>query len=84
MKTKLLRKLRNRGRNKITINSITTVGNTTTGMKYSYNENEYSGLFDYGDTEQDVKEKACRRYLETNIEQIRKQYKKYSCNLAKK
>lgn len=39
---------------------------------------EYAGLFSYGNTEQEVKEKACQVYLQTNIESIRKKYGKYS------
>ena len=78
MKTKLLKKLRATGRSMITINSVTTSGGTVIGMKYGYNYNEYSGMFNYGDTEKDMKNKAERIYIKTNIDQIRKRYNKYS------
>lgn len=78
MKVKLLKRLRNIGRSMVNVHSITTIGGITTGMSYGYDENEYSGLFSLGDTEQDVKEKACKIYLQTNIEAIRKKYRKYS------
>lgn len=78
MKTKLLKRLRATGRSMITINSVTTSGGTVIGMKYSYNHNEYSGMFNYGDTEKDMKDKAERIYIKTNIDQIRKRYVKYS------
>ena len=78
MKVKLLKILRKIGRNKIIIYSFTTTNGTVTGMKIGYDEDEYRGLFSLGDTEQDVKEKACKIYLQTNIESIRKKYAKYS------
>ena len=78
MKVKLLKILRKIGRNKIKIYSFTTTNGTVTGMKIGYDEDEYRGLFSFGDTEQDVKEKACKIFLENNIESIRKKYVKYS------
>ena len=78
MKVKLLKILRKIGRNKIKIYSFTTTNGTVTGMKIGYDEDEYRGLFSLGDTEQDVKEKACQIYLENNINLIRKKYAKYS------
>ena len=78
MKVKLLKILRKIGRNKIKIYSFTTTNGTVTGMKIGYDEDEYRGLFSFGDTEAVVKEKACQIYLQTNIESIRKKYAKYS------
>ena len=78
MKVKLLKILRKIGRNKIIIYSFTTTNGTVTGMKIGYDEDEYRGLFSLGDTEQDVKEKACKIYLENNINLIRKKYANYS------
>jgi hypothetical protein len=78
MKVKLLKILRKIGRNKIKIYSFTTINGTVTGMKIGYDEDEYRGLFSFGDTEAVVKEKACQIYLQTNIEAIRKKYVKYS------
>lgn len=80
MKIKLLRKLRNIGRDKVNIISVTTTNGIVTGMKYGYDEDEYRGLFDFGDTKEDVKEKASKIYLSTNIEWIRKKY----CKCSKK
>ena len=77
MKTKLLIKLRNQGRNMINITSVTKTNGTITGMRYGYDYDEYKGLFDIGNTEDDVENKACRIYLKTNIEAIRSNYSKY-------
>jgi hypothetical protein len=78
MKTKLLKRLRAIGRCMINIHSVTTCGGTVTGMKYGYDHNEYAKMFNYGDTEKDMKNKAERIYISFNIEQIRKRYAKYS------
>lgn len=78
MKVKLLKRLRQIGRSKVNILSVTTTNGTVTGMKIGYDEDEYRGVFSFGDTEAVVKEKACKIYLETNIEAIRKKYAKYS------
>jgi len=82
MKVKLLKKIRNKGRDIITIYSTTTEttfrGSYPTGMSYGYTGNEYKGLFSYGDTEDQVKEKAMNIYIKKEIVYIRKRYKKYS------
>jgi len=64
MKVKLLKKLRRRGRSIITIISVTTTNGTPTGMRYSFTGDKYSNLFEWGDTEEDVKKKAERIYIE--------------------
>lgn len=74
MKAKLLIKLRNLGREKINITSITKTNGVVTGMSYGYDYDEYKGLFELGDTEEDVKEKAARIYIKTNINEICKKY----------
>ena len=71
MKTKLLRRLRKRGRNQITIYSVTTTNGTVTGMKIGYSEDEYSGLFGFGDTEEQVLKKAEIIYIKNHIERIK-------------
>jgi len=78
MKAKLLIKLRNEGRKMVNVHSITTTNGTVTGMKYGFDYNEYRGLFEFGDTEEILKEKTARIYLNTNINRIRKKYSKYS------
>lgn len=84
MKTKLLKKLREEGRNKVHIWSTTTEQRRfsdewiTVGMSYSYNEPEYGDLFCIGDTEEDVKDRAMRIFFKTNMDSIRKKYKKYT------
>jgi len=78
MKVKLLKRLRQIGRCKVNIYSVTTTNGTVTGMEIGYDEDEYRGLFSFGDTEAVVKEKACQIYLENNINLIRKKYAKYS------
>ena len=47
-------------------------------MSYSYNEPEYGDLFCIGDTEEDVKDRAMRIFFKTNMDSIRKKYKKYT------
>ena len=83
MKAKLLRKLRSKGGNVIEVLSVTTTSSafnedTVTGMSYSFTGDEYSDLFHYGCTEKDVKEKACKIWLNLNIERIRIKYRKYT------
>jgi hypothetical protein len=78
MKVKLLKKLRQIGRGMVNVYSVTTTNGTVTGMKIGYDENEYRGLFSFGNTEAEVKEKACKIYLQNNIEAIRKKYAKSS------
>lgn len=67
MKVKLLKKLRARGRDKVHIHSVTKQGGTTVGMSISYDDDIYSGLFNFGDTEEDVLKKAEIIYMEKYI-----------------
>lgn len=67
MKVKLLKKLRRRGQNQVNIYSVTKTDGTTTGMGYGYSDDKYSELFCFGDTEQDVKKRAERIYIEDYI-----------------
>lgn len=84
MKTKLLKKLREEGRNKVHIISTTAEKRRfsdewiNVGMRYSFDEPEYSGLFFIGDTEEDVKDRAMRIFFEKNMDYIRERYKKYT------
>ena len=78
MKAKLLKKLRNQGRSKVNIYSITKTGDIITGMSYGFDDSEYRGLYSLGDSEQIVKEKACRIYMNGKIEYFRKRYKRHS------
>lgn len=88
MKAKLLKKIRRIGRSQIAIYSVakttTWSGEIVTGMSYSYNNDAYRGLFDFGDTEARVRDKAMKIYIEQNIGQIRDKYKKYSRKNKKK
>ncbi len=43
-------------------------------MSYGFDYDEYRGLFELGDTEEDVKEKSARVYIKTNINEISKKY----------
>ena len=74
MKTKLLKKLRNIGREMVNIHSITKENGVIIGMSYGFDYDEYRGLFELGDTEEDVKEKSARVYIKTNINEISKKY----------
>lgn len=76
MKSKLLLKLRKIGRGQVSIYSVTS--GTTVGMSYGYNDDAYADVYHYGDTREDVKNRAARIYLRMNLEDIRKRYKRYS------
>lgn len=82
MKTKLLKKLREVGRSQINIYSVTRTttwrGEYITGMSYGYNDDAYKGLFTFGDTEDEVRNRAMKIYFENNMEYIRHKYRKYS------
>lgn len=78
MKTKLLRKLRNEGRSKINILSLTTSCGMITGMTIGYDEPEYRGLFSLGDSKDTVLNKAAKIYMTLNMDKFRKKYSKYS------
>lgn len=76
MKCKLLKRLRRVGRNKIDVYSITRHGDTVTGMGYAFTGEEYSDLFELGMTEDEVRDKAARIYIENELPHLRKKYKK--------
>ena len=82
MKVKLLKKLREIGRSQVNIYSVTRTttwqGECVTGMSYGYNDSDYKGLFDFGDSEDDVRDKAMKIYFRKNIDSIRYKYRKYS------
>ena len=71
MKTKLLKKLRRKGRSQINIYSVTTEGGSVVGIKYGYDDDAYSGIFDFGLTEEEVLRKAERIYIEKYISEKR-------------
>lgn len=71
MKTKLLKRLRREGRNQITIISVTRTDGIYTGMQYCYNDSDYRNLFNLGDSEEDVINKAVRIYMEKQIKELR-------------
>lgn len=68
MKVKLLKKLRKRGRNQVHIHSVTKTDGVTTGMSIGYDDHKYSGLFCFGDTEEEVKKKAEQLYITEYLE----------------
>lgn len=84
MKVKLLRKLRHIGKSQVTVYSVTRIDGVVVGMKYGYPDQNYSGMFNYGDTVNDVKEKACSIWLSKNIDIIRKTYYKHSIKHKKR
>jgi hypothetical protein len=73
MKTKLLRKLRRRGRNQIQILSVTTEGSRTIGMSIAYDDDKYSNLFNYDNTEEEVLKKAERIFIADYIKEKREE-----------
>jgi len=74
MKVKLLKRLRDIGRGMVNVHSITKENGISIGMKYGFDYDEYKGLFKLGDTEDDIKEKAARVYINSNINEICKKY----------
>lgn len=72
MKTKLLKKLRRKGRNEINIYKTITTNGVITGMGVSYNDDDYSSLFSYGDTKEEVYRKAERIYIENYLKRKKK------------
>ena len=76
MKTKLLKKLRREGWNKITVYSITTTRGLVTGMSYGISGEEYRNIFSLGDTEEDVHEKAMKIYMQKEIERLKQKRKR--------
>lgn len=71
MKTRLLRKLRRKGRNQIQILSVTTESNRTIGMSIAYDDDKYSNLFNYDNTEEEVLKKAERIFIADYIKEKR-------------
>lgn len=82
MKTKLLKKLRNIGRHRVSINSVTRTttwrGEFVTGMSIIYSLSQYSNIWDFGMTEEDVYKKAMEIFFETEMDWVRTKYKKYT------
>lgn len=76
MRTKLLKKLRREGWNIINVYSITMKGGMVTGMSYGYSSPDYRNLFSLGDTEEEVREKAMRIYMEKEVKRRREKRKK--------
>lgn len=76
MRTKLLKKLRRKGWNIINVYSITMRGGIVTGMRYGYSSPDYRDLFFLGDTEDDVRAKAMRIYMEKEVKRRREKRKK--------
>ena len=88
MKIKLLKKLREIGRSQGNIYSVTRTttyrGEFVTGMSYGYNNDVYKGLFDFGDSEDEVRDKAMKIYFRENMEYVRNKYRKYSRKYKKR
>lgn len=82
MKTKLLKKLRNIGRNRVSIISVTRTtnwrGEFVTGMSIRYSLPQYANIWDFGMEEEDVHNKAMKIFFQTEMEWVRKNYKKYT------
>lgn len=82
MKTKLLKKLRNIGRNRVTIHSVTRTtnwrGEFVSGMSIGYNLPQYAHIWDIGMTEEDVYKKAMKIFFDTEMDRVRDEYKKRS------
>ncbi|MEO9145091.1 MAG: hypothetical protein ABI237_05990 [Ginsengibacter sp.] len=75
MKVKLLRRIKRCGANQINIRSITKEGGDIVGMSYGFTDDCYHGLFDFGDTKNDVIRKAQHIYWEQVKDYYRKKLK---------
>ncbi len=71
MNIRLLKKLREQGRNKISIYSVIKTDDIVTGMSLGYNESEYCGLFEFGDTKEQVLKKAEHIYIENYLTNLK-------------
>ena len=82
MKTKLLKKLRDIGRNRVSIHSVTRTttwrGEFVSGMSIGYSLPQYAHIWDFGMTEEDVHKKAMKIFFDTEMDWVRKEYKKYT------
>lgn len=67
MKVKLLRKLRRKARNQISIHSITKEGSLITDMSIGYDNAKYANIFNLFDTEEDVMRTVEHIYIEDYI-----------------
>lgn len=72
MKTRLLKKLRRRGRNKIAVTSITRTNGSITGITYSYSDDDYKGFLNTCWSEEELLKKAEQVYIEKYLEAKRK------------
>lgn len=67
MKTKLLKKLRYIGRNRVSIYSVTRTttwrGEFVSGMSIGYSFPQYAHIWDFGMTEEDVRKKAMKIFF---------------------
>ena len=77
MKTRLLRRFIRKASHEISITSITSRGCINTGMSYNYSDNRYSGIFSFGDSEDDVMRKVRQRYWDKIRDRYYKKYGKY-------
>lgn len=76
MKTKLLRRLRREGWNKITVYKVTMQRGVVVGMTYGYAGEEYRGIFSLGDTEEDVHYNAMMIYMRKEVERLKNKRRK--------
>lgn len=87
MKTKLFKRLRREGRNMVHIYSVTITsnwrGSVVTGMSYSYKSDEYAHLFNFGDTEDDVRDKAARIFMEKEVLRLRQKRTRKRLNIKR-
>ena len=67
MKVKLLKRLRRQGRNQVNIYSVTTTDSIVTAMTIGFSDREYKGLFNFGDTAEEVLKKAETVYIKKYI-----------------
>jgi hypothetical protein len=80
MKAKLLRKLRNEGKDCIEIHKVVYTNGIATGISIAYNrcDKYLSDIWSFGMTKERLLELTAQAYIEHEIDNIRNKYKKYS------
>lgn len=78
MKARLLKKIRKEARNKINIYGVHKSDGKITGMTIGYSDEDYSEIFTYGDTIDNVNIRAAQIYYTNNRKWIMTEFFKYS------
>ena len=79
MKSNLLKQLRNKGREKIILHSMTKSNDRIIGVSFMCDGIEYERIFFFDEKSIEIaKEEICRLWLISKIEYFRKKFKRHS------